>query len=146
MSKYYPPIHRETKFHCAHCDVYANQHWGRLWSDLSNHSILLECCKCDHCNELTYWYRGDMIFPRRSTAPPPHKDMPQTILAEYDEASSVLSLSPKAAAALLRLALQKLMQELKEAGKHLDTDIKALVAKGLPTEVQKAMDICRIVG
>ena len=77
---------------------------------------------------------------------PPHPDQPEACRKDYDEARAVFSLSARAAAALLRLAVQKLMVELDEKGKNLNEDIATLVAKGLPVLVQKALDYCRVVG
>jgi len=57
-----------------------------------------------------------------------------------------LQKSPRGAAALLRLCIQKLCMELGEKGKDLNTDIKNLVAKGLPEGVQKSLDIVRVIG
>ena len=87
-----------------------------------------------------------MIIPDEAPAPPPHPDMPTSIVGEYQEARSVFARSPRAAVALLRLAIQKLMPDLGEKGKNINTDIKSLVAKGLPVEIQQALDFCRVVG
>jgi hypothetical protein len=76
----------------------------------------------------------------------PLADMPDDVKADFLEARSVFDISPKSAAALLRLALQKLMPYLGEKGKDLNTDIGNLVRKGLPVEVQKSLDTLRVIG
>ncbi|WP_240687727.1 DUF4145 domain-containing protein [Alkanindiges illinoisensis] len=87
-----------------------------------------------------------MIIPAEAPVAPAHIDMPESILREYNEARSIFVKSPRATAALLRLAIQKLMIELGEQGENINNDIKSLVSKGLPAQVQQAFDYCRVVG
>jgi hypothetical protein len=72
--------------------------------------------------------------------------MPNEIKALYNEALSVLDLSPKAAAALMRLAIQNLMPLIGADKGNLDKNIAKLVGEGLLLEVQQALDYCRVIG
>lgn len=87
-----------------------------------------------------------MIYPPVLVAPPPHPDLPTTPLATYEEARQVVGASPRAGAALIRLALQQLMPELGATSDKLNIAVGHLVEKGLPRRVQQAMDAVRVVG
>ena len=87
-----------------------------------------------------------MVFPRALTSPPPNADLPEDIKTDYEEARAILSGSPRGAAALLRLSIQKLCKHLGESGKNVNDDIRSLVKKGLSPKVQQALDIVRVVG
>jgi hypothetical protein len=165
-SKYYPPVYLASNFHCLRCGVYAKQYWGSLKTETRYHTggqmpvqVLKTnngfrvdlpnqyvASKCDHCNNFTLWHDKVIIFPRTSVVEAPNEDLTAEISSLYKEAATILSDSPRAAAALLRLALQLLLKELGGKGKHIDADIKTIVASGIDPQVQKAMDIVRVFG
>lgn len=87
-----------------------------------------------------------MVVPSNAPVALPNNEMPEACKVIYLEARDVVARSPKAAAALIRLALQLLMKELGEKGKNINDDIQSLVNKGLDTHIQGALDYCRVVG
>jgi Domain of unknown function (DUF4145) len=86
------------------------------------------------------------VFPSASGAPLANPDLPSDVAADFNEARDIVNRSPRSAAALLRLAVQKLCVELGEKGKSINDDIGALVKKGLPVRIQQALDTVRVVG
>ncbi|CAK2474296.1 DUF4145 domain-containing protein [Vibrio crassostreae] len=148
MSKYYPPIFEEEQFHCIHCGVYAKQGWNNLKLETPQYykATSFRYSQCHHCEEFCYWYEGRMIIPSEAPVAPPHIDIPAICLDDYNEARDIVARSPRAAAALLRLTIQKLLVELGEKGNNINEDIGSLVNKGLPVEVQQALDYCRVIG
>ncbi|MGP0577412.1 DUF4145 domain-containing protein [Paenibacillus peoriae] len=146
---YYPPSHRSNAFNCPYCGVKAEQNWYSIYYNaIGAYTILNDftLSRCTHCLRRTYWFEEKMIIPSNTTAPFPHVDMPETVIDDYNEARNIVNLSPRGAAALLRLSLQKLMVELGESGKDINRDIGSLVKKGLPEEIQQALDILRVIG
>jgi hypothetical protein len=108
--------------------------------------INLNISKCSECDEIALWMQDVLLLPSTAEAPPANPDLPKHIRQDYDEAGAILSLSPRGAAALLRLCVQKLCKELGEDGKNINDDIGALVKKGLSVRVQQALDVVRVVG
>jgi hypothetical protein len=148
MEKYYPPLFKESNFHCPFCHVYAHQRWVNVLYQNGGyiHFPELDTAICSHCQGKSIWYDKKLVFPEKTTAPNPHDDLPSEILDDYIEAASIVNKSPRGATALLRLALQKLMVALGESGKDINKDIGSLVQKGLHPQVQQALDIVRVIG
>ena len=73
-------------------------------------------------------------------------DMPIPVKQLYDEAALIYNKSPRAACALLRLAIDRLCNELGEKDRDINKNIGELVKKGLPQTVQQALDVVRVVG
>jgi len=150
MQTYFAPEHKKSKFTCPHCAVVAAQAWSDLYYSTSegyyrtdNHWTF---CICSHCSEWSYWYDEQMMVPTSAPVEQAHPDLPAECKDDYEEARDIVGRSPRAAAALLRLLVQKLMPLLGESGKNINEDIGDLVKKGLPIEIQQALDYCRVVG
>ena len=90
---------------------------------------------------------GFMIYPDTGNAPFHVEDMPEDVKSDYMEAASIFSKSHRGGAALLRLALQKLLKHLGKEGKNINDDIRALAGDGsLPAKVIQVADTLRITG
>ena len=111
----------------------------------ANHDVLNAwVSKCAKCDEIALWIGQRQIWPATGTAPNAHPDMPDDVRSEYAEARAIMDKSPRAAAALLRLAIEKLCDQLGAKGKRLFDKIGDLVSKGLPSEVRDSLDAVRI--
>lgn len=102
--------------------------------------------RCHACSKVAFWSADRLVFPTAKVAFKAHPDMPPDIARDFDEASAILQISPRGAAALLRLCVQKLCKELGEQGEDINADIGKLVGKGLNPTIQKALDVVRVVG
>lgn len=108
------------------------------------HNIFIS--KCFSCKKLAVWQNRSLMYPKFSDVPAANPDIPEEIRRDYEEAGHVLKHSPRSAAALLRLVIQKLCKTLGESGNNLNSDIGSLVKKGLDSKVQKALDVVRVIG
>jgi hypothetical protein len=102
--------------------------------------------QCYNCKKWAIWVNEDIIYPPKKFGSLPNQDLPTDILAVVEEARSILDLSPKGAAALLRLSVQMLCKHFGESGKDLSNDIANLVKRGLNPVVQKSLDVVRVIG
>ena len=120
---------------------------GMCWRTVESKVVYnLFISECFSCRRISIWINDKLIYPQRGVAPPPNPDLPDDIRSDYIEASSILEQSPRGAAALLRLAIQKLCKELGQSGKNINADIAELVKEGLSQQIQQALDYVRVVG
>ena len=159
---YYPPEYRKKEFNCAHCKVFAHQTWisnlrGELVNVIALNSPnnpseelsppgLFAASKCARCNKWSIWIEESLVYPVQIIVEDPNDDMPDEVKKLYRESAQVLSISPRAAAALLRLGLQILLGAVGGDGKNINDDIKKIVALGVELETQRALDILRVFG
>src|SRR4051794_18229215 len=124
-----PPKLNATAFHCPRCGAYAAQRWRGFHYEERGSFVQEENIKrsqCGHCGAVLIWSNKSIVVPDVSSAPPANDDLPDDIKADYNEAAGIAAKSPRGAAALLRLAIQKLCMSLGESGKDLNKDIAAL--------------------
>jgi len=159
--KYFPPKFADGQYHCPHCGVFSKQLWAHveahhIWgADFVGRSVSVfseqlsedwRISKCVHCGDYMIWSKDSIIYPNELSVEEPNSDLGDEIKKDYLEAANILNKSPRGSAALLRLALQKLMKQLGESGDNMNEDIKSLIKKGLNSTVQHALDIVRVTG
>jgi hypothetical protein len=120
-----------------------------------------ETYRCPECGKVTVSLVGfqptntgehivsrRVVRPRASLRTPAPADVPDELRELYDEASAIAPLSPRAAGALGRRALQQLIREHAGISKRdLATEIDELVASGgLPSHLTELLHAVRQVG
>ncbi|MCY4023116.1 MAG: DUF4145 domain-containing protein [Anaerolineaceae bacterium] len=163
-NKYIPPEHGQEAFSCPHCDAYSAQEWRVSLRTENGGGVQISICQL--CRTFAVWvglvaerkfsenpahtYKAvdwRLLYPSASLAPLPSEDMPKEIVEDYLEARAIVRVSPRGAAALLRLCIQKLMPHLGKKGKYLNDDIGELVQeKVLSPKIAKALDSVRVIG
>ena len=156
-------------FQCPVCSGFSSHLWTYNPIDINgdyNESIkFIIIAQCQACNQFSIWITNEirisssglvlytsgatltLIFPNVAEGiPEPNSDMPDDVKEIYIEAGEVLNISPRASAALSRLAIEKLVAHLNAKGKDLNTQIGSLVSKGMPIEIQQMLDSVRVIG
>jgi hypothetical protein len=114
---------------------------GSDWNLHNAHASL-----CHSCEGWALWVKDSIVYPTANSEILPHEDIPDNIKNDFDEAAKIVDISPRSAAALLRLCIQKLMPLLGEKSDNLNAAIGSLVKKGLEPQVQQALDVVRVIG
>lgn len=155
---YVNPERNQNKYTCPHCNTLSqmridshhfqeDQHFvnsstgvrvARYYNDITIH-------RCQCCGKKIIWIDDEYIYPD-IVIEEANPDMPESVKRLYNEAALIANKSPRAACALLRLAIDRLCNELGETDSSIDKNIGALVKRGLSQEVQQALDIVRVVG
>ena len=160
MADYFPPELNKNAFNCPLCGVYAHQVWhpdvsfGNIYTEgfgykkFNFQGIFLDLSVsiCSHCSEKVLWYKEKMLLPRKMTVPDPPKDIPPKIKEIYNEAGKVLIDSSRASGALMRLALEQLLQNINNNKLKLYENVNNLIASNIPEPLIKALTILRVNG
>jgi len=154
--RFVAPTFKGDAFTCLHpdCQTLAPMRWGQLGTNFPSRNyvhFLFFICRCEQCTKLSIWISeeertGSLIYPNSISAPYAHEHLPDDCRLDFDEAREISARSPRGAAALLRLCLQKLLGHIGGTGEHIDSDIKTLVAQGLDPHIQQALDVIRVTG
>lgn len=144
----------EKAFNCPHCHVFANQRRFEFNIHVSGRDYdyelvklsKYEITKCDHCEKPTLWLDHEIDYPTTCIAPEAVDGMPDELKVDFEEARKVLSASPRASAALLRLVVEKLCHIVGDSKKSIDQNIGQMVKDGLPSQMQQALDTVRVTG
>jgi hypothetical protein len=155
------PLGDSAKFVCPYndCRTYAVHHWGFVsglridygGGSTGNRNLgkapIVTMSLCEACGRESIFVGAQIVLPGESDAPIPAADLPAELVDDYQEARAILPRSPRGAAALLRLVIQKLLPHLGATKKSIDAAIGELVASGtIKTPIQKALDTVRVIG
>jgi hypothetical protein len=153
---------------CPHCNIAIHVKWDSTENiqDLSTHSedyyfFNIEFATCPNCYKLIVRLRhllsADLntneilderiiypVFSSRNV----QEEVPEPYRSEFKEASAIVSISPKASAALSRRILQNILRhELKIKKRTLASEIEEFInLPGVPAHITKAVDAVRVVG
>lgn len=152
--QYIAPQKDLRRYTCPHCgtvsQVKIEQHHFQDDCHSTGHGCIriINCLtihRCVSCGKKIIWNDDEYIYPDIVPVEP-NSDMPESVKQLYKEAGLIASKSPRAACALLRLAVERLCVELGVNERNIDANIAELVKKGLSVEVQRALDVLRVVG
>lgn len=151
-------------FVCPTCQAYATMNWNHLQFETGSHPRFLEeprpgahfnsynkviswqVARCSRCKMAQIWRDGQMIWPRKSTMPAPHNELDGRARELYDEASAVVDISPRAAAALVRASLEQFLRaHFNEPRGRLQDMISRLKAT-VSESTWKMLDLIRVLG
>jgi hypothetical protein len=155
-----PPKFQGRAYVCPSCSAHAQMDWGELWVDGDDGGFRQTKywrATCAACRDEQVWLndsvpgvrtRHVMITPRKLGGTEPHAAMPAAAKALYDEARAVSQDSPRAAAGLLRVAVDTLLRDVvPDAGtKSLNELIPIAKRQGLPIAVEHGLDVLRVTG
>ena len=151
---YIEPQKNLTSYTCPHCNSISQMekdihHFNSDFYSTGGgvlavrNQLTIHRCHC--CGKKIIWIDNNYIYPD-IIAEEANTDMPNSVKQLYEEAGLIYNKSPRAACALLRLAIDRLCNELGENDRDINHNIGALVKKGLPQSVQQALDVVRVVG
>ncbi len=144
-----------AKAHATFSNHYINfSEASRSSSQMSSPIILLTFAKCQHCGKTSIYLDGfskDLeelsisVYPR-STAKSFPEYVPNAVRQDYEEACSIVFLSPKASATLSRRCLQGIIRDFWKISKNtLYDEINELQGK-IPPDQWKVIDGVRRIG
>lgn len=155
------PVGWNSAFVCPHpeCRVFAEHKWGIVRSlavALSDAGVggrniqgtdTVVLSSCNSCGRESVFVNSRLTWPLQSSAPNASSDLPEELKIDFNEARMVLPQSPRGAAALLRLVIQKLLPFLGATKKDINAAIGELVVNQVINKnLQKALDSVRVIG
>jgi len=136
--------HCQTAIHADRFQLGATNNSDGFWS-----AFYSECPACEKTTiSLSRQNSNWIVYPRSSVRPTAPQEAEEGLRELYNEASVIANESPRAAGALLRRALQQLIQD--RAGikrRDLNSEINDLAQSGqLPSYISDILDSVRVVG
>ena len=138
---------------CPHCGAYAQFTYEQLHYREMDYKVPVDFMptniwqgKCLACEQYIIINGFSVVYPEESNAPPIKMETPHSIKEIATEARMVHSQSPRASSALLRLALEMLLQNVLENNNKLNDNISILLERGIEDDLRRALEVIRIFG
>lgn len=168
-------LRRSKGMKCPHCQTDYFSNWlsttiqrhaesvmkGGLWDGEPFYPQVF-VATCPSCHGATFKmqfestqdetvYQTIQIFPRGGSFPAAPPEVPASIRADYAEANEVLTISPKASAALSRRCLQAVLSAHGYSGRDLVKQVQSAIdesdtSKSLPISLKENIDAIRNFG
>ena len=152
--EYITPKLNSERFTCPRCQIPTFHTWythlaghgiqgnSGVFADLNGHTLSI----CRNCSHLLFWFKEQIYFPQILEHPVPNNAMPKEVADLFQEARETYRVSAGASAALARLSLQHLLKHLGEPGENLHSEVKGLLARGVPPVVERILEAIGIQG
>lgn len=124
------------KYTCPHCNTvsqvehfihnFDSDYYGSGSFREVRNQLTIHRCQC--CGRKIIWIDNNYVYPD-IVAEEANKDMPDSVKQLYNEAGLIYNKSPRAACALLRLAIDRLCNELGEQIEILIRILEPLLKK-----------------
>jgi hypothetical protein len=151
---------------CPRCGIFAAHRWFAFTPEsldgravpASGELSALHAARCTACTKVSLWMgspspdgrsatRGHMVFPAaRIFGTDLPEEAPEYIADLWDQARDVAPYSAPAAAALLRVGLQQMLQDLAPDEEDLVEAVGAALPGGVPSPIYDAMDVLQLTG
>ena len=158
------PTFEAKSFVCPHCHVYSSQTWcigiptgyseeyqEHHWGNTNQSYISI----CLNCNGHAYWYRNpksqgsaELVHPCGATRPIPTCGLTTDEQNLYAEACKVSAISPRSAAALLRVIIESIAVRETDANRGtLNDKLNTLIdSRALSAGSQEGLHAVRLLG
>lgn len=149
MSNYIKPKWRTNTFTCPHCNTLA-QMWWKTQANPFNPSSAdqfkdhVHMAFCYSCKRPSIWTDEKMVYPPAKGHISPNEDMPKDAMKTFNEAESILNISPRASCMLMRLCLEQVLENLKIKGDRLYDKINNIAPEDSSLHI--FLEACRLAG
>ncbi|KZE53412.1 DUF4145 domain-containing protein [Rossellomorea marisflavi] len=152
----------EEKFICPHCETASIHSWYILYANggyLGPEKLRKDhytdgrvetgaVSVCHYCDDICLWKHKEMVYPKNNfMVEDPNPDMPDFIKDLYYEARIILQYSARSSSALLRLALETMLEDNGYKQNKLYDKITALMeSENASDELIMAAELIRHYG
>jgi hypothetical protein len=145
---------------CPHCGVAFHEDWfpNHITHRGNQTGWIYRSTKCPACTDQTIEIKYNVasfdwlqVWPRSATRGPVPSSVPKHVAEDYVEACNVLSISPKASAALARRCLQSILHEQGYKDRDLAKEVQRVLdetdpSKAIPQSLRLTIDGVRNFG